>query len=366
MKKTLILLLSSLTVVALPAQITITQNDLPEIGYTYVTYTDTTPSITLGNPSASAQTWNFSSLGQDYPSVPTYGATSWTAYQSAFPASNMYTYGPAALYSSLAGGAPVGSQGMNKGYMFWKTDATGFYTVGFRADSGTYSNVNVQVSPNELLIGTPATYNTVFNNTSAWTFPMNINPADYDTFYTSRTVKTLTTDAWGDITTPTGYYPAVIRIHEHLVKVDSVYIRFNNVLIYSQEFLRDTANNYLFMANNLHYPVSIVHADAQNAVKSVEYYSATYTSIPEPDAQQSSVYPNPCNEYAYITLPGAFNGNAVQVSIYDCTMRLISISEMTYASQVVLPVGDMENGMYTYIITGQNGVRTTGKLQIIH
>ena len=147
------------------SQITITGANLPQSGFTYFTSTDTTPAISLGTPSSNSQAWNFSSLLTDYPSVPTYGSTSWTPYAAAFPTSNIYTYGPAALYSSLFGGAPVSSQGMNNGYMFWKSDNTGFWAVGFRADSGTYAGINVNYNPGELLIGVPCTYGNSFNNT---------------------------------------------------------------------------------------------------------------------------------------------------------------------------------------------------------
>lgn len=355
-----------LAVITVDAQITITQADLPQAGYTYLTYTDTTPSVTLGSPSATAQSWNYSSLGQDYPSVPTYGLTSWTPYASSFPTSNIYTYGPAALYSSLAGGAPVGSQGMNKGYMFWRTEVTGFYTVGFRADSGAYANVNVQVTPNELLIGTPTTYNSTFNNTSAWTFPMAINSADYDTFYTSRTVKTLTTDAWGDITTPAGYFPSVIRIHEYLVKVDSVYIKQNNITIYSMELLRDTANNYLFMANGVNYPISIVHANAANTITSVEYYSGTIASVGENTSNGTSIaYPSPCREECKISLPAGFsNGSRMQFTLIDVTGKVVRREDAEGNEFITFLRGDLETGMYIYTITNKNGEVVSGKLNI--
>ncbi len=351
------------------AQITITETDLPQAGNTYLVYTDTTPSIALGTPSATAQSWNFTSLSPDYPSVPTYGYTSWTPYASAYPASNIYTYGPAALYSSLAGGAPVGSQGMSKGYMFWRTDYSGFHIIGFRADSGSYSQVNVQDNPSELLIGTPATYGTAFNNTGAWTFPMNINPADYDTFYTSRTVKTLTSDAWGDLTTPSGYYPAVLRIHEHYVKTDSVYVRFNNILVYSMEVLRDTANNYIYMANGLHYPVSIVHADAADSVSSVEYYSGVFTSVAQesPRTMSAEVYPNPLTDRCIIGLPGNFAGNGtVQLVVSDLAGRVVRNENHAANSFIEFEAGELPAGIYTYVIINNGGEKISGKLNIIN
>lgn len=369
MKKEIVSAVALLCVTLAAAQITITQNDLPQSGYTYLTYTDTTPSIVLGNSSAQAQTWNFSSLSPDYPSMPTYGATSWTPYASSFPASNIYTYGPAALYSSLAGGAPIGSQGMNKGYMFWRTDASGFYTIGFRADSGTYSNTNVQVNPNELLIGTPATYNSVFNNSSSWTYPMNINPADQDTFYTSHTTKTLTADAWGDITTPAGYFPSVLRIHEFLVKTDSVFVRYNNFLIYSAELIRDTTNNYLFMANAVHYPVSIVHADAQNNINSVEYYSAVIASMNNPAASAwgALVFPNPFSDNCRIFIPAGFSSDGqVDFVVFGMKGEMVRRESIQTQESILFSGTGLETGVYLYCITNKKGEVISGTMNIIH
>ena len=349
------------------SQITITENDLPQGGYTYLVSTDTTPSILVGAASASAQSWNFTSLSEDYPSVPTYGFTSWTSFAAAYPASNIYTYGPAALYSSLAGGAPVGTQGMNKGYMFWRTDYNGFHIIGFRADSGTYSNVNVLDNPTELLIGTPATYGSSFSNTGRWVFPMNLNPADYDTFYVSRITKTLTSDAWGDITTPAGNFPSVLRIHEYYIKTDSVYIRFNNNPVYSMEFLRDTANNYLFMANGVHYPVSIVHADAYNTVKSVEYYMGVIASAENLPVENGTpaVFPNPFRTSCIIEIPKDFpEGESIRMTVMDATGRIVSENEYPSCTQINFEKNNLQSGLFIFSIRNKNGKTLCGKLNI--
>lgn len=284
------------------SQITITGANLPQSGYTYFTATDTTPSVSLGIPGPGSQLWNFSSLLMDYPSMPTYGYTSWTPYASAFPTSNIYTYGPAALYSSLFGGAPVNSQGMNKGHMFWKCDNSGFFAVGFRADSGTYANVNVNYNPAELLIGAPCTYGNSFNNTGRWELPMNVNPSDVDTFYVCRTVKTITCDAWGSLTTPFGTFPDVIRQHEYVIRYDSAYAKLGNTVITSMELMRDTSNNYIYLSNTLSYPASIIHADANNNIKDAEWYIGVATGVSDIPVQENkiNIFPNPVSSVATI------------------------------------------------------------------
>lgn len=188
------------------AQITITENDLPEAGYTYIVSTDTLTVVNLGTASGTPQTWDFSSLLEHYIKVPTYDSTVNTPYAANFSASTHYTYGPAAMYSGFHGGAPVGSQGMNNGYMFWRRDNTGFWIVGFRSDDGDYSGKNVLLIQQELMIGTPANYNDIFINTGRWELDFNLNGTDVDTLYINNVEKTLTVDAFGELITPTGTY----------------------------------------------------------------------------------------------------------------------------------------------------------------
>ncbi len=364
MKKIFALLTLVFGISYLNAQITITVADLPQIGDTYFTSTDTTPTISLGAPSASFQSWNFSALTQDYPSFPTYGNTASTAFASVYPTSNIYTYGPAAMFSSLYGSTAVAGQGMSQGHMFWRTDNSGLWIEGFRADSGTFGGMNIHENPTELLIGTPATYGTSFNNSGKYILPMNQNVSNQDTFYVNRVSKTLTTDAWGSITTPGGTYPNVIRIHEYDWKVDSAYIKVGTVTVYSMEISRDTLNNYIFMANGVHYPVCIVHANKNNVVKSVEYYTLTIHNLGINEhalANDVVAYPNPFTTSCTILIPKSYSVNDASLQLFDITGKQV------YACSLKSNLVDVKNenytaGLYFYIIRNAEGKELKGKL----
>lgn len=220
MKK--ILLLFVLCNSGLKAQITFTEADLQEGGRTYITATDTLTAVPLGTPSALSQNWDFSNLLMHYVSGPTFDSTSFTPFAADFPNSNLYTYGPAIMFGGFFGGAPVSEQGMNNGYMFWRKDVTGFWTEGFRADEGEYEDRNVYMTPPEMILGTPTTYGIVYNNSSSWQLDFDVNPTDVDTVYNSWTVKTQEADAWGTMETPTDVYSDVLRIHEYVIKFDSI------------------------------------------------------------------------------------------------------------------------------------------------
>jgi len=291
MKKNLLKVLFStviillLNIVITSAQITITGADLPQTNSNYITVTDSTPNVSLGTPSQVSQQWDFSTLDSSYSNIAIYKSTSNTPYANIFSASNIYTYGPAALFTSFHGSAPLDST--EKGYIFWESNDNGFKMIGFREDSGLYANINVFVNPPELLIGTPATYGSVFNNHSSWELSSDNNPVDQDTIYVCDITKTLTSDAWGTLITPPYIIPYnsypdtfdVLRIHEYLIKIDSIYIMYNGVIISSIELLRDTSNNYIYMANEIGYPLAIAHADVNNTIKDIEYLKGYYDTI---------------------------------------------------------------------------------------
>ncbi len=352
------------------AQITITSADLPQAGYTYLTSTDTTPSISLGTPSASSQSWNFNSLSQDYPSVPTFGLTSATPYASAFSASNIYTYGPAAWFGSIYGGAPVGSVGMAKGHMFWSTSTSGYKIIGFRADSGTYAGINVLENPQELLIGTPCTYSTSFSNTARWELPIsNFYPGDPDTFYVSRVTKTLTADAWGSLTTPFSTFNNILRVHEHLIKIDSAYYKSGTTVLYAMELMRDTSNNYLYLANGINYPAAKVHADKNNIVKNVEYYTGfLLTGINDYSGygkDEVKISPNPFTEEASLLIKDSGLGSKdLKLQVYDISGREVSAVVIRNSDGFVIRRGTLTAGLYLYKVVGNKGIIKTGKVVI--
>jgi len=349
------------------AQITITESNLPEAGFTYLVANDTLTAVNLGMPSGSAQSWNYANLLNHYQRVPSYDSTNKTPYAGNFPNSTHYTYGPAAMYSGFHGGAPVGTQGMSNGYMFWQRENDGFWVIGFRSDNGLYANKNVTYVPKELLIGTPSTLGSVFNNNARWELWLNANPNNVDTLYVKNIKKTLTTDAFGDLTLPAGsYYPNVVRVHEYLVTVDSIYAFLNGNPVYSMELIRDTLNNYTFLSNTETYPVCVVHANKNNTVKSVEYYKQKFplNTNEFSDAQNLiSVFPNPNTGQFNFNVSSAFSENKpYTISLFDATGKEIErqmLNTINTQFNKNLPFG-----IYLYMVTNYKNEIKTGKLII--
>lgn len=257
--------------------ITLTGADLQRAGQSFILCNDTAPAISLGTPGNFQQTWDFAPLVNHYNKVAVYDSTSFTPYAAQFPASNIYTFGPAEFFGVLYGGAPVYS-GFD-GYTFWNSDSNGLKVIGFIAVEGPFANKPVHINPAELLIGTSASYGASFTDTSAWKFSLDNVSTDVDTAWVTRRAKTLNCDAWGALNTDFGNFPDVIRIHETVTEIDSIIATLNSVVVYQLEVKRETSNNYMYMANGIGYPLAIVHADVNNNLESVEYLIDTTCSV---------------------------------------------------------------------------------------
>ncbi|MBU0763201.1 MAG: T9SS type A sorting domain-containing protein [Bacteroidetes bacterium] len=278
MKKLIFFLNLFMVSLIMNAQITITGADMPQPNQAFSVAFKDTPVLSLGSPSGTAQTWDFSGLTSDYPRFAVYSPTApYHCYAPYFPDADMYTYGPAFMFAGLYGGAPVDME--EWGYCYWSSTNEGLKVIGFRGDYGL-GDMNISESPQELLMGAPATYDSVFNNTARWTAQVPesyyaIVSADSAT-YISTVQKTLTVDAFGSLTTPYGTFD-VLRVHEYTITIDSTQLWYT-IMGFPVDttvlFSADTVNKYHFWTNGLGYPVAIVHCDKNNAVLQAEYVTS--------------------------------------------------------------------------------------------
>lgn len=337
------------------SQETIDEASLPQSGYTYRVSRDENTIYTNSAPSQSAQVWDFSSLTETYEKVPSYDSTSETPYAAYFPNSDIYTFGPAIMYSGLFGGAPVGSSGMSEGYMYWRTDATGFWTEGFRAINGAYANQNVFYNPNELIIPLPGVLNNTFNNTSQWSIMMDLNNTNLDTLYVSRSIKDFEYDAWGSLTTPYDSYTKILRLKEHRIDIDSVYAYNNGNLVYSMELSRDTTNTYFYLDKDQDYPVLTTYADVNDQVLFTEYFKQripTIMSVSEIELNRINLYPNPSDGNVFINSENEVN----QVMVLNSQGQLIQTKAID--SQNSFDISDLQQGIYFCQINFKNNTQS--------
>lgn len=272
MKNIILAVLLLITAATVSAQIQITGSDLPSAGKINLVQVDTSSTPNLGIASPIAQVWDYTGLTAHYPQVGSYSpVTPYQAYAPAFPGTNLFTYGPSIMYAGFFGGSPVDVNSW--GYMFWRTGNDGFFISGFRVNYGIGER-NIVESPQEMLMGCPASLDSSFVNVSRWIASFDNQPLDVDTHYISTVYKTLDCDAWGQMTTDFGVFD-VLRVHEYMITLDSIKATLGAIPFYAIEASRDTVNNYYFWAKDLGYPVAIVKATAAHQILRVEYLSDT-------------------------------------------------------------------------------------------
>jgi hypothetical protein len=332
MKRYLPLLAAMLISAFTYSQITITGADLPSSGKGFILGNDAAPTVSLGSPSSSQQTWNFSALANSYPKAAVYDSTSSTAYSGQFPTSNIYTYGPAQFFGLLYGGAPVPYGDM--GYTFWKSDSSGLRVIGWEEVTGQYAHIPVYENPAELLIGTPATYGSTFADTSRWTMTLG-GVGVVDTTWVTYRTKTLTVDAWGSLTIPFGTFPNVLRMHENVTETDSVIATLNSTVLLQIQVKHQTTNNYMYLANGVGYPVATVRCDSANNMNTIEYIMDTSCAV------YSQVMGSIAND----------SGHAIDSGLVYLYQYIDSLTPMQLVDSTVID----SNGFYTFLyITGGN------------
>jgi hypothetical protein len=184
--------------------------------------------------------------------------------------------------------------------------------------------------------------------------PFNRNSANVDTFYVRTIKKQIIADACGSLTTPHGTYPDVLREHEYITEIDSVYAKMGTFQVYAIEYARDSTNTYSYIAHGIGYPACIVHCDKHNVVKDVEYFNGFYSGIDNIQETESQllIYPNPSNGKMTLELRNDNNKPDNNISIYNSVgalvwkksseEKLISIDLSTYPKGIYFV--DVNNG----------------------
>jgi hypothetical protein len=352
MKKYL-LLFSCLPFAAANAQITITSADVAVASNVIYQSVDTMPSVSAGSAGAS-QSWNMSVLNTH--SVDTLGFQNlgWVPDQTTFPTSNLVMqYGYAYQYAYII------------------NNSTGMTTVGSLAevDLGNGPTIIKQVnSPAEKLATFPSTYNTSFSNnfTQTTQFYYGMDPGIGFTVDSVRQVsqieKTSLCDAWGNITTPLGTFPA-LRFKEVKASLDSTFGYIAGFGWVPFEGVEDTTETYVWWANGVGFPLVQTEMDRTDGsvARATWLQAMPAVGIDESSAASASIaYPNPASSVITISTLVA----ADLATVYDAQGRLVAELSVNNGN-VSIGLEDFSAGLYTYSILDKNkGVLSHGKFTV--
>lgn len=224
MKKQLLFALALLTGGALSAQITITGDNVADVGYSIERGHDFNSTIQPGNAGAD-QTWIFLSLDQDSTSLMEFGnADEYTGYNE-FPDATI----------------GMDEDGSN---FFFRKNATAMDMLGIYGDPiGIGSTMAIPFDPQNRIIEFPSTYNSEFTNEFEIDVMIHDVPDVDSARFKQTTVQNSIIDAWGEVTTPLGTFDAIRQFMTE-ERVDSVWI-----YIFGQEMLVDDSDTTIYSYN---------------------------------------------------------------------------------------------------------------------
>jgi hypothetical protein len=320
---------------------TITLADMPTVGTYWVDMRDTSlSSFLITAPSASAQTWNYTSaFGTTYP-VPT----------------NLIS--PAGLQgSSVFSSANLGGANPDSSNDFYFINASGLYLDG-TYDYKAMGAGAIDFSPNLQFVPTPITYNSSVpvNNSKA---DVIISGPGYTIDYVLHYKSTFTIDAFGSLQTPSAFYPNTIRLKTFRQIWDTSYVTVPPSPPFINSTGTDTTTTYLWLRNSSAGMLILMTAafDKAGVIQDASYLDAS-SGINELNANGLNLFPNPTTGRVHIKLPSA---EKAVVSVYDFSGKKIAEAASNGTDVITLSLAEMNSGFYFYTVSTPT-YRKTGRL----
>jgi hypothetical protein len=333
--------------VAAPAQITITQSDMPVLGKTIESALDTVPGVTPGSAGTN-QTWSFGSLKTQTTILDTFVLPSHTLYDSSF------------LTSGIAD-STLGTEG----YTYYVSNSSAYSSTGFVADYVVYLGIIPYNTP-FIQISFPAVYGDNSGGISSGYDAIPIMYASYDSARaTTQITYRDTIDAWGSMTTPAGTF-SVLRQKHFELDVDSLFLYNGLVKVWGLYEAKTTKNyQYRWYAKGINFLLADMQMDTNNAKPTrVQWFIANVTGI-NTVTQHAYInaYPNPCDNMVSISsscsLPSV-------LTVFDVTGRLVSTLMMNNGKQFI-NTSKLPEGIYLFRVCTETGdFVNEGKFTVIH
>jgi hypothetical protein len=360
MKKLILNLLFITSTFAANAQ-GITFLDLPVVGELWIEFKDTVGTNITISPSGSNQTWN---------------------YLNSFTVHDTIQYLPqnlSTIPSAIANLFPQATSvlaGQNAGdYTFYKTDLTGTYIDGYYSAAGfdVVGNIfNDKNYTNDLLF-LPVPFDTgiVVQNTAMYSYvfpdptllPGALVKVTYATF------QDLDGESQGNLTTPLGNYPSVMRIREMIT--ESILYEIDSFASGNYTYFTDitlpTTVSYKWIKNGPNCVVMTASLDEFNNVTQASYFTSSgLVGISGTNQQNKlSVQPNPTVRGNNITL-NLNEAEASSIAIFDLSGRNIYQTQVNKGlTKVEINTALFDAGMYYINVMNNSEVASVLKFSVI-
>ncbi len=315
---------------SLNAQITINSNNIVDVGDEVYQAFDTIPDATIVPGSAGAsQVWDFSALVIYTRDTMAFVSPASTPYDTAFVGDNV------AMFMSE-----------ENAWAYLNKSTSNLEMMGIVGDLFETGMVAIEFNPGETIIQFPFTYLNSFNDNSQWEIVI-------DTIKMIQILdKFVEADAWGSMTTPLGTYE-VLRIFSTRIETQEIYFdSLGNWVLYHTS--ADTSYNYEWWTDDvaMKFPLASFSwdIDSMSVDGEVEFLENIAISVPEINAENISIYPNPTNGKFLIQAEGI-----ERVEIMDMQGR--TVNQFTINNtQCTVNLSDNPKGIYFIKLTTDKGV----------
>lgn len=353
MKSFILSVVAILIMISVPAQITITYDDLLDVGDSVsLAVVDSTPPSFNPGPAGANMHWDFSDLVMDTTSTLAFIDPTSTPYGASFPGSNIALEGLIAEFGV-------------EGYGYLTKNISVLQIDGFGGSYDIFEDVVAPMEPPEVMFDFPVNY----LDSSSQTSIMDIRIESPEPPADSLRLKLVTTvvtevDAWGELTTPS-WTGQVLRIKDERTIIDSVWVKLLFFWVYLESSTNVT-HTYKYMANDMGYAMMQFNSDSSDT----EFSGINYL-VPEDvgiidyalEELELSIFPNPATDEITIDTRNLSLNTQYSILIHDLYGRVIDEVKVTKA-QARIDVSDYPAGVYHAILGNEKGILGKGKFVV--
>lgn len=344
MKKVTTVISIALLYLTASAQITVTYDDLLDVGDSVdLAAVDTVPPGFGPGSTGANQHWDFSALVMD------------TMYTLGFIDPAITPYGSSFPFSNIAAEGLIEGFGA-EGYAYATKNTSLFQIDGIAGTFDVFEDVVVPFEPAEIMFDFPVNYLDSMVQTSLLQAKVVSPEPGIDSIWLKMTTTVETkVDAWGEVMTPV-WTGQVLRINDFRTTIDTVWVKFLGLWIYLESGT-EVSQTYKYMANDLGYPVLQFNTDETGTeFTMVNYLLDVDTRIYETAASDKSlvIYPVPASKTVYFSISD--NEIDAEIIVYDMTGRMMDLLAFNHGSKrEQLNISAYPPGLYQAVMRGETG-----------
>ncbi|MGZ3863473.1 MAG: T9SS type A sorting domain-containing protein [Bacteroidia bacterium] len=306
-------------------------------------YTSKTASYVSPGSAGANQTWNLSAMTGTATTTYTGVAVSSTPYASTFSSASI------SMKSSTAGT-----------YGYYNTSSSAMSVKGLVTPSGTTTVVFNYSNPEDYLH-----YPFNYNNSYVDAFQATFTSAGYN--YVRRGVDSVQYDGYGTLTTPTGTYNNVVRVHMIENYQDST--NFPGIGAYIITYRDDL---YMWYLNGNHYPIASVFtltSSLSSPTTGGSYLTTVAVGVEEENAVISScrLFPNPASNNINVSV-NLSESQKVEIKLFNTlgaqVNSTVSAEGIVGANDFKIDVSALPEGVYFAQIHLDGNLNTTRRFVV--